>query len=572
MWRRSAVLALLLWNAAGLAGAATLAPNPPLCHATTSAVVPPATGFHCSGEPTGYQRGTLWLRAGLGAADPVRNDAVLLVHQTRFDRLIIMFHYADGRLDRQEIRRGAYGAHWRIGGQIAFEAPVREAVLTGVTLGFDHLASHHLLRIRILQRDAVNRDLAIAAILTGGSLTLLLAGGIYNLSLAVAVRRQFLAWHGLWAICMVLWGAFWSQAALLAFPAMAGTAASQTCTFLSCVAIALATASVIAALRGILSVPVLRSVALLGISIAVLGIPATLVTGGSIDALGIVLGILVLGDLLAVGACIAWGWRRGSAVARDLAKSWGLPMAILALTQLFDFNNLLFGGGAQIAVLFASALQSIWLSIAATRRLSGMRIELDAARAAESALGELARRDPLTGLLNRRGFVDCLGEFAGGEQTLLALLLIDVDHFKAVNDQFGHETGDAVLCRIAEYFRSLERDSCLSARMGGEEFVLATRGLAPSALAIFAERVRAEVAARDHGQATQHRVVTVSIGVAEGSTKTPFQKLYAAADRALYDAKRSGRNKVIFYSEEGLSREELERDQFAFAWPGNKPA
>jgi diguanylate cyclase (GGDEF)-like protein len=358
---------------------------------------------------------------------------------------------------------------------------------------------------------------------------------------------------------------------LLAFPAMAGTAASQTCTFLACLAIAAATISATAALRGVVPARVRRGVILLGLSIAALGVPAALVTGESIDWLATLLNMLVLGDLVAVASCIAWGWRNGSGEARDLAKSWGLPMAILALTQLFDFNTLLFGGGAQIAVLFASALQSIWLSIAVTRRLSGIRIELDAARAAESALAELARRDPLTGLLNRRGFVDCLGELFSGRQEPLGLLLIDVDHFKAINDQYGHEIGDAVLCRIAEYFRGLEAESCLSGRMGGEEFVLATSGLAPSALAQFADRVREGVAACDHGKATRHRVVTVSIGVAEGSTKTQFQKLYAAADRALYDAKRSGRNKVVFYSEEGLSREELERDQFAFAWPVGKP-
>src|SRR3546814_1801420 len=81
-------------------------------------------------------------------------------------------------------------------------------------------------------------------------------------------------------------------------------------------------------------------------------------------------------------------------------------MAVLAATQLFDMGTSLFGGGPQIAVLLASALQTVWLSIATTLHLSRFRAERDTARAAQAELRELAERDPLTGLLNRRGFVD----------------------------------------------------------------------------------------------------------------------------------------------------------------------
>jgi diguanylate cyclase (GGDEF)-like protein len=282
------------------------------------------------------------------------------------------------------------------------------------------------------------------------------------------------------------------------------------------------------------------------------------------------LNVLVLAELAAASLCIGWGWRRGSGEARDLARSWALPMAMLGLTQLFDFNATLFGGGPQIAVLSASALQTVWLSITTTLRLSQMRVELDQARAARSALAELANRDPLTGLLNRRGFVDYLHQtFVDGNEAPLALLLMDVDLFKGVNDQFGHEAGDAVLCRIADCLRRLERELSIAGRMGGEEFVLAVSGLSSVALAQFAERVRETIGQCDHGEVSQHRAVTVSIGVAEGSTRTTFQKLYGAADRALYDAKRGGRNRVIFHKGaiDLQLREELERDQFTFRWP-----
>ena len=565
---------LLLVSLHQAADAITLRLGQPLCHAVTAGRdMPAASAYMCAGEPQNYQSGTLWLHADLTGAGDIRRDPVLLVHQTRLDRMTVLFHYADGFIDRQEVVRGDYGAHWRIGGQIAFEAPARAASLTGVTLGIDHLASHKLLRVRLLGHVAANRDLATAAVLTGGSITLLLMAGVYNLSLAIAVRRRSLAWHGMWAVCMVLWGLFWSQIALIPLPQVAGTYAAQTCTLLACLAVATATISVIAAISATLPRWMARSIIALGVAVAAVGVPASLVTDGSVDLFADLLGVLVLGDLLAVAVAIGWSWRHGQGQAGDLAKSWALPMIVLALTQLFDFSDALFGGGAQIAVLSASAFQTIWLSITATLHFSTMRAELDQARAAESALAELASRDPLTALLNRRGFVDCLETtFAGGNEAPLALLLMDVDLFKSINDQFGHEAGDAVLCRIADLLRRFEREVCIAGRMGGEEFVVAISGLTSFALAQFAERVRNELAALDHGDATRNRAVTVSIGVAEGTTRTRFQRLYSAADRALYDAKRAGRNQVIFSS--GLpdpqSREQAERDQFSFRWPRRK--
>jgi diguanylate cyclase (GGDEF)-like protein len=332
----------------------------------------------------------------------------------------------------------------------------------------------------------------------------------------------------------------------------------------------MATLSVVTALEATLPRWVRRSVIAIGLAVGLAGIPASLITDKSLDAVGAVLNVLVLADLAAASVCIGLAWRSGSRQARDLARSWSVPMAMLALTQVFDFNDTMFGGGPQIAVLAASALQTVWLSITTTLHLSQMRVELDQARAAKSALSELANRDPLTGLLNRRGFVDCLQQtFIDGNEAPLALLLMDVDLFKGVNDHFGHEAGDAVLCRIADCFRRLERELCIAGRMGGEEFVLAVSGLSSFALHRFAESVRETIGQCDHGEVSKHRAVTVSVGVAEGSTRTSFQKLYGAADRALYEAKHGGRNRVIFHAGtlDLQLREELDRDQFSFRWP-----
>src|SRR3546814_20192100 len=129
----------------------------------------------------------------------------------------------------------------------------------------------------------------------GAALSLLLVAGIYSLALAVAVRRQYLAWQAAWAATMLLWGALWSHAHLVLVPAMAGTVTAQTGTFLACFAIAVATASAVTAVergpvpRGFRTTPLI-----LGAGVGHAGIPLALLRGGSTAALGVLPGLLRL--------------------------------------------------------------------------------------------------------------------------------------------------------------------------------------------------------------------------------------------------------------------------------------
>lgn len=547
---------LLALGLAGSASATTpriIGLDRPVCHAVTPVSahdsIPDAAAFGCTGEPAGYQHQMLWLQADLTAPGADPGAQTLLIHHSRFDRLIVAFAYADGVVRRSEVRRGAFGSRWRIGGQIAFEAPDRSAALVGLTIGFERLASHGLLRARLMPSRIADVAGSLAAAFIGGALTLLLVGALYNLALAHAVRRPFIAWHGAWAACLLLWGMLWSQLALVIAPGVAGTLASQMCTALATLAVACATASAITSLEpGMLPTRVRHGVLALGGAVALVGLYAAMALDGSVDWLGAVLGVLILADLAAVAACITLAWRRGSVEARDFALAWAPPMATLALTQFFDMSNLLFGGGSQIAILIASALQTVWLSIAVTRRLAKLRAERDAARAAQIELDMLARRDSLTGLLNRRGFIPiasaALREAEQGGPAL-GLLLIDVDHFKAVNDRFGHDVGDAVLQRIAGRLRQWEGEICTAGRLGGEEFILCVRGLAIRPLAEFADRVRIGIAETDYTDLLgEDGGVTVSIGITDAGAAATFQGLYRVADQALYEAKRAGRNRI----------------------------
>jgi two-component system, cell cycle response regulator len=171
-------------------------------------------------------------------------------------------------------------------------------------------------------------------------------------------------------------------------------------------------------------------------------------------------------------------------------------------------------------------------------------------------------RDTLTGLYNRAYFLDQLGPAAetGAARGLgLAVLMLDVDHFKAINDNYGHDAGDAVLKDIAQVLRECTRSEDLVARYGGEEFVVALTVNAPDQATERAERIRAAIASRrcasvcaGSGQAPR---VTASIGLAfarPGRTRNT-SALITAADHGLYQAKRSGRNRVVLAADPPLS-------------------
>jgi diguanylate cyclase (GGDEF)-like protein len=155
--------------------------------------------------------------------------------------------------------------------------------------------------------------------------------------------------------------------------------------------------------------------------------------------------------------------------------------------------------------------------------------------------------DGLTGAMNRKHFDDRLiGElaFAKRHQALVSLIFIDVDHFKRVNDRYGHQAGDTVLRRLAAVLRSTLRVEDVFARYGGEEFAIIARGIDTAKALSFAERIRILVEKSQFIHKTMPLSVTVSIGVASlGDCRdASVDQLVSLADSRLYVAKASGRN------------------------------
>jgi len=172
---------------------------------------------------------------------------------------------------------------------------------------------------------------------------------------------------------------------------------------------------------------------------------------------------------------------------------------------------------------------------------------------ANRGLIRLSARDALTGVANRRSFEQRLEEEwrrASRDSAPLSLLMIDLDHFKAYNDRYGHQAGDECLQVITQDMKvRLRRPGDFLARYGGEEFVVLLPDTYVRGAAVVAEdlRRRTMALALEHDASPDAQVVTLSIGVAEAlpsSEGAGPAALVAAADRALYDAKRGGRNRV----------------------------
>lgn len=220
--------------------------------------------------------------------------------------------------------------------------------------------------------------------------------------------------------------------------------------------------------------------------------------------------------------------------------------------------RLMMGGCAVLVLLYGSVIpgwldgffgiDSIWVSadLSIWFMLNFCMLMLTSFRAAES-LRHGAMHDSLTGLLNRRGLdaelqirIDRMPADAG-----LAVIALDLDHFKSINDRYGHETGDVVLREFASIVQACLQQHGLFARLGGEEFVVMLFGSDSAQAMPLAERIRERVSGTSFPASDATIRTSVSVGVClGGSLRDAFADLLRTADQALYDAKRGGRDRV----------------------------
>ncbi|MGA2326429.1 MAG: diguanylate cyclase [Bryobacteraceae bacterium] len=239
----------------------------------------------------------------------------------------------------------------------------------------------------------------------------------------------------------------------------------------------------------------------------------------------------------------------GPAVCAEVRRRSKEPYTyILLLTARTEKQDLVEGmeAGADDYLTKPFDAQELKVRLRAGRRILELQAQLLTAR---EALREQATRDPLTCLWNRYSILDILGRElnrAVREETALGVVMVDLDHFKKVNDTHGHLAGDAVLREAARRMHSSLRNYDAVGRYGGEEFLIVLPGSGESSAIQLAERLRETMCAENISFPEGSLRVSISLGVtgwSRGTHPTP-EMLIGAADEALYRAKSLGRNRV----------------------------
>jgi diguanylate cyclase (GGDEF)-like protein len=256
---------------------------------------------------------------------------------------------------------------------------------------------------------------------------------------------------------------------------------------------------------------------------------------------------LLIPDLIDIGYLNPTRWQH---IADEFAAA-GL------IEQPVDLDSFLFrpterADRSWLYAALAAAIVLIALTSAALAKFYrlnlSLREEIRVRRALEHELKQLAITDPGTGVFNRRGFLEALGTALGDRRTgaRVALLILDVDNFKDVNDTHGHAAGDRVLQEFSALCARAVREGDILGRLGGEEFALVLNDSGVEGAREIAERIRrmtqTHVIRLDRGDEIR---VTVSIGFAVQQPDEALDALMSRADGAMYEAKCLGRNRVV---------------------------
>lgn len=273
--------------------------------------------------------------------------------------------------------------------------------------------------------------------------------------------------------------------------------------------------------------------------VAIGGMPMVAAFALGYSGIGTTAGNMLLGILMCATAHQYW---RARAESRLLMSTNAALYLIVSISFMLCGYTLLHDGQFVLTAKpsnWAEDVNSI-VVIAGLTGIGTLSLALNQARIANRHKRE-AMTDALTGLLNRRAF---LQNPSAPVPAGTALVAMDLDYFKKINDHFGHDCGDQTLKAFAELIRANIRPTDLAARMGGEEFCIVISDENPRAPTAIAERIRAQVEAMTIPTTGGLIRTTVSAGISYSSGNETLQSLLIRADEALYDAKSEGRNRV----------------------------
>lgn len=548
MWRIAATLMIAFGLAIGMGGVARAEVPVTTCVAPVSTglgksvrpsgIAPP---FDCAAAQTSFGPGDFNVRLRFPPTRSEITDPLVLHFGSLWqDSLRFTFSYADGKTATTGFASTDAWRFMTIGAIFQIPIPARAAPLTGIDIKVHDSAN---LRGIFKAPKLMTRSEAyglerwlIAMYAAFGGLALALV--VYNISLWVVLRHQFQLIYCGMVGAMAVYALTSSGAAAMICPWLDNNDRMRLNYLLLAICSITATAFMRAFFGRAVFGPRLDAYtrgAVVLVALATLAFVLLTPSHGLLVNNTYMVAQLVL--MVAIVPIVYQAWRTRNPYLHLFILAWSAPV-VTSLLRIASGMNLIgynfWLDNSNIIALALECLVSTLLIVSRLRELSHAR---DVALAGEQSALRLANSDPLTGLLNRRAFMD----LAVGRPGRVKLMLIDIDRFKEINDRMGHDTGDDVLRELGDILQSMRPQGGLAVRLGGEEFAL----LLP--LASEAQCLPDQILDAVRNHAMPHGLkVTVSIGMAVGqvSTDKAWRSLYRLADSALYRAKADGRDRA----------------------------
>ncbi|MEO1027944.1 MAG: diguanylate cyclase [Pseudomonadota bacterium] len=526
-----------------LAGHADLKPETVLSLRTT---------HDCSSGKFAKSTEHLWIA---GSVSELAHDKpnFLVIRGSRQQDIKVFLAFADGTTQQQTFDTRSQAEHWHPVDSIALPINPDGKTITDITISVDRpWDPANWGAIELVHHGSTFDGHVYQLVLIGLFCGLLFAPIFLNIVFSLVVENRFVIFHGVMMLCIITYAVSWSGLIFPMFPDLTMMDRSTLNHLVIPVAVfaaALLTQELCEG--GTLSTFWRRSLTLAGAVPILVGWPLVLF-GGDLPHIGSQFyHALFLLPFLAIPATLIVARLKGSHMALVQLVGWSglivlvgtrilIGMAIIPDTQL-----------TEIGFFPVLVFEAIVTTLTVSYRIVRLRQERDQALAQQAETLQVAETDYLTNIPNRRAFVEHFSSLLARKnkrRQSSALLLLDLDHFKKLNDTHGHEVGDEVLIQFAALLDKERRYEDVCARIGGEEFAVLVHAPTPHDTLLCANRLCQVIASHkfDVGDIDVGHV-TVSIGVAsiDHHHGGSFTDHYARADEALYQAKQFGRNQVV---------------------------
>lgn len=496
--------------------------------------------FTCGEKAAQIEAPHIWVSFNAMHLPPMQQDRWVFKH--RYGRIRseqVWFRYDDGQILPSPTPFTASGQSFSTA-DLVFEAPRHEAAITGILVKLSHFQNVRGLAPRASVEPA--SLLAVRAqsfhLFYGLFVGMMFITLLYALMFFVVLRHRFLLAYAAFSASVLLFSLSWSGGLSDLAQLLGSYGQAQLnflgvglCVFTSAWFFVTFVETRFLPKAGARCAVLISTIPLLTLAVRNLDI------GWQWRLMDGIFFSTACATYIALIGLSALAARRGSAAAMLLLLGWSAPVSVAIMrlmwaSGLVDIQSDLFDIGVFMAVIVEVVVTSIGIVL----RVRQVRVERDAAHLRELALRELADTDPLTGLYNRRSFLDKVMDSDEPKR----LILLDVDHFKAVNDRYGHLVGDDVLVELSQALRRAVPPGAIIGRLGGEEFGIAVRAdQTPTLPQALCRRIAETRFPRD-------LKITVSVGYALGQIvdDLSWKAIYSAADQALLSAKQAGRNRA----------------------------